>query len=105
MAGPVSQSIVLKLQNAFAPSHLDVQNESAGHNVAPGSETHFKVIVVSNLFEAMPLLSRHRAVNDALADELRGGVHALSIVAKTPEQWSKSSSIAASPPCMGGSQL
>jgi stress-induced morphogen len=104
MSGPVQAAIVRKMQG-FDPTHLEILNESAHHNVAPGSETHFKVIVVSHQFEAMPLLSRHRAVNNSLAEELKGGVHALSIVAKTPEQWAKSTSVAASPPCMGGSRM
>ena len=35
-----------KLLSAFSPMHLDVINESHQHNVAPGSESHFKVIIV-----------------------------------------------------------
>lgn len=46
---------------------------------------------------------RHRTVNAILKDELEGGVHALSIQAKTPTQWEKSAyAVAASPNCMGG---
>ena len=52
-------------------------------------ETHFKVIVVSNAFEGMKPLERHRAVNELLADELQSGVHALSIQTKTEKQYSK----------------
>ena len=44
-----------------------------------GSETHFKVVIVSDSFNDKPLLQRHRLVNDALKDELATGVHALSI--------------------------
>jgi len=53
-------------------------------------ETHFKVVVVSASFEGMKPLERHRAVNEALAEELGSGVHALSIVAKTEKQFSQS---------------
>ena len=49
-------------------------------------------------------LERHRRVNAALADELAGPIHALSIVAKTPEQWARSAAVAASPECLGGSR-
>ena len=56
-------------------------------------ETHFNVTVVSQEFENLPLIQRHRLVNEILADELdkeKGGtVHALQIKAKTPAQWEK----------------
>ena len=47
------------------------------------TETHFKVVIVSEFFEGKPLIDRHRAVNECLALELSEGVHALSIDAKT----------------------
>ena len=102
-ATPVATAITAKLA-AFAPHHLEVLNESHNHNVPPNAETHFKVVIVSAQFSGTPLLQRHRAVNDALADELAGPVHALSIVAKTPEQWSKSQAVPESPECMGGAR-
>ena len=62
------------------------------------------MIVVSAAFEGVALIERHRLVNEALAEELaeKGPIHALSIKAKTPEQWSKKPIIAASPACLGG---
>lgn len=73
------------------------------HNVPRGSETHFKVVVVSTEFVQKPLIQRHRLVNGLLKEELAGGVHALSIVAKTPDQWEGSvKKVEASPACMGG---
>ena len=102
-AGPVEAGIAEALAVAFAPmERLEVLNESSGHNVAKGSETHFKVIVVSPAFQGVALLERHRSVNACLAEFLAGPVHALSIVAKTPEQWAKSSAVGKSPPCLGG---
>jgi len=89
----------------------DVINESSGHNVPAGSESHFKVVVVSDAFDGVALLQRHRLVNAALAAELDGShglanlpaVHALSVKAKTPKQWAKSGgAIGQSPACMGG---
>jgi stress-induced morphogen len=101
----VQQRIVEKLTAALAPLHLDVMNESHMHSVAPGSETHFKVLVVSPAFESQSLVQRHRTVNDVLADELRAGVHALSIRALTPSQWeADGASGFRSPPCLGGSK-
>ena len=51
------------------------------------TETHFKVVIVSEAFEGKSLIDRHRAVNECLALEISEGVHALSIDAKTPKQW------------------
>eukprot|EP00516_Mucochytrium_quahogii_P008826 CAMPEP_0203775438 /NCGR_PEP_ID=MMETSP0099_2-20121227/6089_1 /ASSEMBLY_ACC=CAM_ASM_000209 /TAXON_ID=96639 /ORGANISM=" , Strain NY0313808BC1" /LENGTH=110 /DNA_ID=CAMNT_0050674131 /DNA_START=23 /DNA_END=355 /DNA_ORIENTATION=- len=104
--GPIGESIQGKLSSAFSPVHLEVLNESHSHNVPKGSETHFKVVVVSGDFEDVGLLQRHRKVNAVLDEELKvRGVHALSIVAKTPEQWEKSGGyIEPSPNCRGGSK-
>ena len=102
--GPISQSIETKLKTAFGPLvHLDIINESYMHNVPKGSETHFKVVLVTEKFKPMKnLIARHRAVNEVLAEELSGGVHALSIIAKTPEQWENSNQVEPSPKCRGG---
>ena len=102
--GEVQAAIEKKLDERFSPSHLEVVNESHMHNVPADSETHFKVVVVSEAFAAAPPLERHRRVNAALANELAGPIHALSIVAKTPEQWARSAAVAASPECLGGSR-
>ena len=101
----VSRTITSKLQSSFLPSILEVINESYMHNVPKGSETHFKVLIVSDKFVGKPLIKRHREVNAVLAEEIEGGVHALSIVAKTPAQWESSPNVVKSPPCLGGSKL
>ncbi len=98
------EKIETKLSAALSPTHLEVINESSMHNVPKGSETHFKVVVVSPSFEGLGLVDRHRRVNQVLADELKGGVHALSIRALTPDQWSASPAPVPSPPCLGGSK-
>lgn len=54
--GPVESAIKKKLVEAFKPVHLQIINESFMHNVPPGSETHFKVLVVSPTFENVPLI-------------------------------------------------
>ena len=61
-----------KLQAAFTPTFLEVLNESHKHNVPPGSESHFKVTVVSAQFDDRHLVARHRLVNKTLAEELAG---------------------------------
>ncbi|XP_076136960.1 bolA-like protein 1 [Alosa pseudoharengus] len=101
---PVETSIRAKLTEALQPAHLEVLNESHMHAVPPGSESHFRVLVVSERFEGLPLLQRHRLVNEALRDELSSRVHALAIQAKTPQQWDSNPALAKSPACMGGSK-
>jgi len=92
-----------KLTTAFDPAHLEVVNESGNHNVPDGSETHFKVVIVSESFEGERLIARHRRVNDALAEELAGPVHALAIHTYTAADWQKRFGNAPmSPPCRGG---
>ncbi|PSN35842.1 BolA-like protein [Blattella germanica] len=100
---PIENSLREKLANNFQPAHLEILNESYMHNVPSGSETHFKVIVVSEKFNDVPLIKRHRMINEILKNELQNGVHALSIVAKTPSQWENSEKmVSPSPACRGG---
>lgn len=99
----VESDITDKLTNTLHPQHLEVINESHMHNVPPGSESHFKVVLVSDEFEGKMLVARHRMINQALADELAGPVHALALHTMTPAEWTKKGGEAPqSPPCMGG---
>ncbi|EDQ87104.1 uncharacterized protein MONBRDRAFT_38125, partial [Monosiga brevicollis MX1] len=54
--GPVMAAIRQKLTERFQPTTLDVKNESYMHSVPRGSETHFKVTIVSDQFEGMKLI-------------------------------------------------
>jgi BolA-like protein 1 len=101
---PVQTAITKKLTEALNPSFLEVVNESYKHNVPEGSESHFKVCVVSTEFEGKSPIQRHRVVNTLLKKELEAGLHALSIQAKTPAQWQSSPEVANTPNCMGGSK-
>ena len=99
---PVQQAVTQKL-SALSPEHLEVINESHMHNVPPGSESHFKVVIVSDQFEGAMLVTRHRKVNDLLGDELNGPIHALSIHAMTPSEWfDRGARAPDSPDCLGG---
>ncbi|MGF1874847.1 transcriptional regulator BolA [Photobacterium frigidiphilum] len=101
----IQERIQEKLQKALSPAHLEVINESYMHNVPEGSESHFKVIVVSEQFEGARLIGRHRAVNSALAHELANDIHALAIHTYTPSEWQELSNGAPlSPSCQGGSK-
>ena len=77
-----------KLMQVLQPVRLDVVNEShlhAGHRSSPGTgESHFRVLVVSRAFAGKSRIERHRMINDTLAAELKGKVHALAIKAYAP---------------------
>lgn len=84
------QRIREKLMIAFEPTRLDVINEShlhAGHRSSPGTgESHYRVLIVSPAFAGKSRVARHRMVNDALADELKGRVHALALTIYAPDE-------------------
>ena len=101
--GPVQRGIEKKLTDRLAPSYLEIHNESHLHSVPPGSEYHFKVVVVIDDFASQATLTRHRTINHLLAEELNSGVHALSISAFTPAEWTdRGGAVEASPKCRGG---
>ena len=77
-----------RLMVALEPTRLDLVNEShlhAGHTGSPGTgESHFRLLIVSPLFEGRSRLERHRLVTAAVADLLRNRVHALAVKAHAP---------------------
>lgn len=99
----VQQAIEAKLASQLQPQHLQVVNESGNHNVPAGSESHFKVTVVTDLFNGKTLLARHRLINQILADELKSQIHALAMHTYTAAEWrEKHGNAPLSPPCLGG---
>ncbi len=82
--------IAERLRATFAPAEVAVQDDShrhAGHAGArPGGETHYSVVVVSPAFGGMNRVARSRAVHEALAAEFSGGLHALALTLRTPEE-------------------
>jgi BolA protein len=85
---PVRETIVAKLSAKFAPSHLEVIDESSRHQGHSGSrpegETHFRVRISAPSLGGLSRVAQHRAVNEALAVELKSGVHALAIEVVAP---------------------
>jgi len=98
----MQSNITQKLTDAFDPEHLEVINESHMHNVPEGSESHFKVVLVSDSFKGKMPLARHRLVNAALQEELNGKIHALALHTMTMEEWFAKGNAPESPPCLGG---
>ena len=101
----VHEKIEQKISEALSPTHLQVINESHMHNVPPGSESHFKLVVVTDTFSGVPRVRRHQTVNGILKDELAGPIHALSMETLPMEEWERKGGVVrASPVCLGGSK-
>ena len=75
---------------ALSPAKVEVVDDSARHaghaGAQPGGETHYSVLAVSQHFAGLSRVARHRLVNAALAAEFGDGLHALSLVLRTPEE-------------------
>ena len=90
-----------KLRDGLTPLYVAVDNESHMHNVADNSETHFKLVVVSEVFAGLGAVQRHQRIYQLLAAELQAGVHALAIHTYTPNEWSRHEQSPDSPECAG----
>jgi BolA protein len=84
--------ITKKLTEAFTPQSLTVEDESFKHEghagSRPGGQTHYRVYIVSQAFKGKTRLERHRMINQALVEELAGGIHALALHATAPGEGS-----------------
>jgi BolA protein len=100
--GPVEESIRDILQAEFSPSYMDVVNESYMHAVPKGSESHFKLVLVTDQFNKQRAVQRHQAVYKALAGPLQHTVHALALHTYTPVEWEREGEPPRSPNCLGG---
>jgi BolA family transcriptional regulator, general stress-responsive regulator len=78
------------LERALAPASLEIVDDSARHAGHPGARGggHFRVTLVSEAFRGRSQLERHRLVYAAVAPLMQGAVHALNIIARTPEEGS-----------------
>ena len=86
--GAIMDAIQDKLTAAFQPIRLEVVDDSARHaghaGASPGGESHFNVLIESQAFAGTGKVARQRMIYQALADELAGPLHALSIKALAP---------------------
>lgn len=81
------------LMAAFRPTHLEIIDESdrhAGHahrmGVSEAGETHYRVLMISDAFSGQLRIARSRKVHEVLEAEFKSGLHALSLVLKTPQE-------------------
>ncbi len=98
----IQETIVQKLTDSFQVMYLTVENESHKHSVPPGSESHFKVVLVTDDFENKRKVQQHQAVYQVLAQELAGDVHALALHTYDAAAWQGTGEAPISPNCMGG---
>ena len=86
--GPVAEQMKARLEAAFAPTRLDIIDDSvkhqghAGHR--EGGESHFTVVIEAPAFAGLGRVERQRRINKVLAEDLAGPVHALSLRATAP---------------------
>ncbi|WP_226779219.1 BolA family protein [Oceaniglobus trochenteri] len=82
----VSDEIHARLEKAFQPTELHVEDESEAHRghagYQEGGESHFRVTITAPAFAPMTRIARHRAVHDAIGADLIGRIHALALVIK-----------------------
>ena len=87
---PIAATLRSKLEAAFSPADLAIEDESARHaghmGARPEGETHFRVRIVSGAFAGLSRVERQRKVYACVADELKDRVHALSLTALTPDE-------------------
>jgi BolA protein len=98
----IKDTIEKKLNSSFSINELTVENESHNHNVPAGSESHFKVVLVSNDFKGMNKVKQHQQIYKVLAEELAGEVHALALHTYDIEAWAAIRKAPESPDCLGG---
>lgn len=99
----VQNTIEKKIRDNISVELLQIYNESDAHAVPENSETHFKIVLVSPIFDGLSLLSRHRLIHEFLREELAGPIHALALHTYTPKQWlDKNKESPQSANCLGG---
>ncbi|CAH8833193.1 unnamed protein product [Trichobilharzia szidati] len=96
LSGHIESRIHSVLTQKFQPQLLKIYNESHLHSKKQGSETHFRVVIVSPHFNTLSAVQRERLIHKSLENELQSGVHALSIIARAVDE---PLDIHTSPPC------
>ncbi len=89
------------LDGALQPSHLEVLDESHMHS--RGQQTHYKAVIVSEVFAGLNAVKRHQKAYGAMGD-LMQQIHALALHTYTPSEWAEQGAAPDSPTCRGGSK-
>ena len=96
--GPIENKIINSLIDSMNISSLKVINESFMHNVPKDSESHFKIVIVSNDFKNLSLIQRHKLVYKSL-DNIMNNIHALSVQPFSDDEFALNPIILDSPEC------
>ena len=100
----IQDQVEQRLTEHFSPFFAEIVNESHMHSVPTGSESHFKVTLVSNVFAGLRLVKRHQEVYRILQPLIGSPIHALALHTYTESEWSERDGSPDSPHCMGGSK-
>ncbi|OOF51372.1 BolA family protein [Rodentibacter trehalosifermentans] len=96
------QALLAKIHTEFRPHFVAVENESHLHSSGRGADSHFKFVIVSDIFEGMSRVQRHQKVYQLFADDLKNGIHALALHLYTKEEWTLLGEVfPTSPNCSG----
>lgn len=92
-----------QLQGAFDTKTVLLSDDSAQHKGRKGTESHFRIQIVSSKFQNLSLVKRHRLVQAAVEPEFAAGLHSLSIEAYDPKEWSSKveTELQKPPNCLG----
>ncbi|GGO87453.1 DNA-binding transcriptional regulator BolA [Marinobacterium nitratireducens] len=100
----VQSTIEQKLQQGLNIRHLEIDNESHMHS-GPATDSHFRLVLVSDDFVGKRLVQRHQLIYGLLSDEMQNPIHALAMHLYTGEEWQlKNGQAPQSPQCLGGSK-
>ena len=94
----IESQIIDVINDKLSPSVLNIINESFMHNVPPGSESHFKLIVVSDVFKDLTKVKRHQLIYSTL-NKIMDEIHALSIYAFDENEYNANPIVIDSPNC------
>ncbi len=99
----IEANIETKLIEAFSPSRLRIDNDSKRH-AGPATDSHFRLVIVSDAFEGVNRVQRQRKVYSCLSEELAGPVHALQLKCLTTTEYDNAEGEVTlkAPPCGGG---
>lgn len=101
---PAAALIERKVREALPVTHLTLENESHLHS-GPATESHFRLVVVSEAFAGLMLVKRHQRIYGIFGGTLPSPVHALALHTFTPDEWvARGGEAEASPNCRGGSK-
>jgi len=99
----MSERIHTRIRETLNTAHIELVNESALHR-GGGSDSHWNLLVVSDDFQGKALVRRHQRVYQALAAEMKEGIHALTLTTLTSDEWNGQSDAALQSPTCGGAK-